>query len=171
MIKIKNRYQFSLLLFLVFSISPPVLANMEAFNKNMYRVVKPYLAIQKLLASDQVSDVSKNAKKILEIARKLDSSSLQGPHAKHFKSIPDNLKKTSQAILALNKKDQKNISKIRELFKKMSQSMAMWASMTKPKGLHVAYCGMAKGSWLQEGTDLKNPYYGASMLKCGQIVE
>ncbi|GAB4551447.1 MAG: hypothetical protein Tsb0013_13550 [Phycisphaerales bacterium] len=38
---------------------------------------------------------------------------------------------------------------------------------------HVAYCPMAfdnKGAeWLQRGTQINNPYFGASMLRCGEI--
>lgn len=36
-------------------------------------------------------------------------------------------------------------------------------------GLNVAFCGMAKGYWLQKGNKVKNPYYGAEMLTCGEI--
>lgn len=31
----------------------------------------------------------------------------------------------------------------------------------------VAFCPMAPGRWLQTGAPLANPYYGASMLRCG----
>jgi hypothetical protein len=48
--------------------------------------------------------------------------------------------------------------------------MAMWATMVKPIGINVAYCSMTPGSWLQTGDEIRNPYYGASMLKCGEIV-
>ena len=38
---------------------------------------------------------------------------------------------------------------------------------------HLAYCPMAfddKGAeWLQRGTTINNPYFGASMLRCGEI--
>ena len=38
---------------------------------------------------------------------------------------------------------------------------------------HVAYCPMAfddKGAeWLQRGTEVNNPYFGASMLRCGEL--
>jgi len=40
---------------------------------------------------------------------------------------------------------------------------------------HIAYCPMAfdnKGArWLQRGTEINNPYFGASMLTCGDIGE
>jgi hypothetical protein len=34
----------------------------------------------------------------------------------------------------------------------------------------VAYCPMAKKYWLQKGEDVRNPFYGKSMLDCGRIV-
>ncbi len=40
---------------------------------------------------------------------------------------------------------------------------------------HLAYCPMAfdfKGAdWLQRGTEINNPYFGASMLRCGEVQE
>ena len=40
-----------------------------------------------------------------------------------------------------------------------------------PEGIEVAYCPMAfnyeGGRWLQQSGDISNPYYGASMLRCG----
>ena len=34
----------------------------------------------------------------------------------------------------------------------------------------VLLAPMAKGSWLQEGTEIRNPYHGSEMLRCGQVV-
>jgi len=36
--------------------------------------------------------------------------------------------------------------------------------------LHVLRCPMAGGSWLQRGTEARNPYYGFAMLRCGDPV-
>ena len=47
----------------------------------------------------------------------------------------------------------------------------MWVTMSKPKGLNVAFCSMAKGSWLQSDAKVRNPYHGAKMLRCGEIVD
>lgn len=33
----------------------------------------------------------------------------------------------------------------------------------------VAYCSMAKKSWLQPKGEISNPYYDASMRKCGEV--
>lgn len=39
----------------------------------------------------------------------------------------------------------------------------------------IAYCPMAfdfsGAEWLQRGTEVNNPYFGASMLRCGDIQE
>ena len=42
--------------------------------------------------------------------------------------------------------------------------------MAKPKGVYVVFCSMAKGSWLQTGKEIRNPYDGKKMLTCGEIV-
>jgi Cu(I)/Ag(I) efflux system membrane fusion protein len=34
---------------------------------------------------------------------------------------------------------------------------------------YALYCAMAKANWLQTDKTVKNPYYGESMLKCGEI--
>ena len=58
----------------------------------------------------------------------------------------------------------------RDAFKELSRPMAMWVTMSKPAGVNVVFCSMAKGSWLQTDAKIRNPYYGAKMLSCGQII-
>jgi Cu(I)/Ag(I) efflux system membrane fusion protein len=38
------------------------------------------------------------------------------------------------------------------------------------QSLHVAWCPMAKGRWLQKDKVIANPYFGAKMLRCGDII-
>ncbi|MBI5396988.1 MAG: DUF3347 domain-containing protein [Verrucomicrobia bacterium] len=66
----------------------------------------------------------------------------------------------------------KDLGAAREAFKPLSRSLAQYATANKLTGrLVVVYCPMAKGSWLQSDRNVANPYYGASMLKCGEIVQ
>lgn len=37
--------------------------------------------------------------------------------------------------------------------------------------LYVSYCSMKNSSWLSNSKQIKNPYYGASMLTCGETKE
>jgi len=141
-------------------------ADTSKFDKQMKPVLEAYLNIQEALASDSLKKVSALAGKIEKAAAKMDAKTVKGEHASHFKDIPANLKQ-SAAQLA----NAKDIESARNHFKKLSQPMAMWAGMAKPKGIHVVYCSMAKGSWLQKSETIRNPYYGSKMLACGDIVK
>jgi hypothetical protein len=35
----------------------------------------------------------------------------------------------------------------------------------------VAYCPMAKKSWVQKESEIRNPYYGTAMLTCGSFTK
>ena len=35
----------------------------------------------------------------------------------------------------------------------------------------VAYCSMAKHSWLQPKGEIENPYFDASMRACGEVTQ
>lgn len=37
--------------------------------------------------------------------------------------------------------------------------------------LYVSYCSMKNGSWLSNSKQIRNPYYGQSMLTCGETKE
>ena len=137
----------------------------QNFDETMNRITVEYLKIKDTLAKDKTENVNENAKVILELAKELDVSNVTEEHKGHFKGLP---KKITMATEELNKV--KNIKSMRKAFNKLSKPMAMWATMMKPNGINVAYCPMAPGSWLQTGTEIRNPYYGASMLKCGEIV-
>lgn len=38
-------------------------------------------------------------------------------------------------------------------------------------GVKVAYCPMVKKSWLQQDDAIRNPFYGSSMLTCGEFTK
>ena len=63
----------------------------------------------------------------------------------------------------------------REQFESLSTSMIALAKATKPAKAYVQFCPMAadgKGAfWLSGQKEIKNPYYGSKMLKCGSVKE
>jgi len=142
-----------------------VYGELISFDDIMTKISEPYLKMQNNLSSDTIMGNIELAEMMLPLALKLKGSKMQEEHQEHYKNIPENL------IKALTKlKSSKKISDQREAFKELSKPMAMWASMTNPAGINVAYCPMAPGSWLQKDEEIRNPYYGASMLKCGEII-
>ena len=60
----------------------------------------------------------------------------------------------------------------REHFQKLSTDIY---DLTKAFGttqtLYKDYCPMVKAIWLSEVKPIKNPYYGSSMLTCGNVQE
>jgi len=137
----------------------------NSFNDTMNKITVEYLKIKDSLASDKIEMVRENSKVILELAKRLEVNDVMDDNKDHFQKLPA---KISIAAEALSKAV--DIKTMRSVFKELSKPMAMWATMVKPSGINVAYCSMAPGSWLQTGDEIRNPYYGFSMLKCGEIV-
>lgn len=65
----------------------------------------------------------------------------------------------------------KDLKKQREYFANFSTNMATFAKAVKlsDQPVYQAYCPMKKASWLTSEKVIKNPYYGSSMLTCGEI--
>jgi Cu(I)/Ag(I) efflux system membrane fusion protein len=65
-----------------------------------------------------------------------------------------------------------DINVLRKTFKKISK---MVASKGAPEGYGVAFCPMADNNsgawWIQKKGQIANPYFGASMLRCGSFKE
>jgi len=137
----------------------------NSFDETMNKITVEYLKIKDTLVNDKTENVNENAKAILMLSKKLDSSKVMGEHKDHFKDLPNKI-----SIAAKELSEAKKIKMMRAAFNDLSKPMAMWATMMKPTGINVAYCSMNPGSWLQKGKEIRNPYYGASMLKCGEIV-
>jgi replication-associated recombination protein RarA len=53
-------------------------------------------------------------------------------------------------------------------------STALWKlvkSSEVNEAVYYQYCPMKKANWLSLKKDIKNPYYGSSMLTCGTVAE
>jgi hypothetical protein len=90
------------------------------------------------------------------------------------KAIKDDAKhalpaKAAEQAEALGKV--KDLEAARAAFKSLSDSLIDFVKGQKAAAgtYHVAYCPMAKASWLQTGKTVMNPYMGKSMPHCGQL--
>jgi Cu(I)/Ag(I) efflux system membrane fusion protein len=147
-------------------IAPSILhAGTEEFDKTMHPILTEYLKIQEALAADKTDGVKSAAEQIVAFTDNVDAKTVTGEHAMHYKDLPVKIKKAAQELAR-----GKEIAAMRETFKSLSRPMAMWGTMSKPQGIYVVYCAMAKGSWLQKGKEIRNPYHGHEMLRCGEIV-
>lgn len=129
-------------------------AGLAAQAEPMTGVVSAYLQIQTALAADKMDGVKQAAQTIgTEAARMGASGEAIGKAAKSVEAAADikaartAFGSLSDAVIAAKKKQ----------------------DVKDPKGVKEAFCPMAGKSWLQTGDQIRNPYYGSSMLTCGDF--
>ena len=124
-------------------------------------VLSDYEKMRAALAQDRHSDVA-------GIATELDTSvkaAAQGAPAK----VADRLNEMAKAALTMA--PEKNTETQRKVFGDLSRA-AVSLLLDHPsltKGRHIFHCPMAQGypKWIQTDGEMKNPYMGKRMLRCG----
>jgi len=125
------------------------------------QLLSTYLNIKNALVTGDVNSAASNADQFLRTANTID-----------FKVI-------SEGNLHILSKDAGNISatedlqKQREHFATLSTNMASVSKAFKltDKSIYLQYCPMKKALWLSLEKQIRNPYYGSSMLTCGEVTE
>jgi hypothetical protein len=135
------------------------------FDRAMEPILDEYLTIQKALAANQTEGVEGAVHAIEKLAKNLEPELAGGDHAEHYKNIPADILAACGRL-----HEAKEIGSMREAFKDLSEPVSMWVTMAKPKGKSVMYCSMEKAGWVQDGTEVANPYLGPAMHGCGQRV-
>lgn len=65
----------------------------------------------------------------------------------------------------------KDIKGLRESFKDMSKVFIKNSYKSELMGAEMVECPMAKAKWIQAKGKIRNPYYGSSMLMCGEKIK
>jgi HPt (histidine-containing phosphotransfer) domain-containing protein len=76
---------------------------------------------------------------------------------------------TAIAARATELQQAADVTKARAAFAALSDEVIKYRSTVSGDKPVVAYCSMAKKSWLQPKGAISNPYYGANMRACGEI--
>ena len=125
------------------------------FQQPVQSVFDNYIKVQGALVQDSLEGVS-GAGTAMAKAIKDD--------AKH--ALPTKVAEQAEALGKV-----KDLKAARAAFKPLSESLIEFVKGQKAAAgtYHVAYCPMAKASWLQTGKAVMNPYMGKSMPHCGQL--
>jgi len=135
-------------------------------------VVEAYLAIQFSLADDDLKKSQEAAKQLGEelVKTELDASTEAKRAWGHFSKM---LGAEAELLSKSN-----SIEEARKSFEGLSGTAVMILRVfgnPLEKPLRQAHCPMARGSkggtWVQEGEEVDNSYYGAAMLSCGDITK
>ena len=125
------------------------------------QLLSSYLNIKNALVTGDANSAASNADQFLRTVNTVD-----------FKVISEgNLHILSNDAGKISAT--KDLKKQREIFATLSSNMASVAKAFKltDKPLYVQYCPMKKASWLSSEKQIRNPYYGSSMLNCGEVAE
>lgn len=135
-------------------------------------VVSSYLNLKNALTNDNGNEAATAAKQMGDALSKVDESALTPEQKKVYSDVKDDISEHSEHIAS----NGSNIAHQREHFDMLSQDMI---DLVKTAGstqtLYKDFCPMynnKKGaSWLSETKDIKNPYLGKEMPKCGEVKE
>jgi Cu(I)/Ag(I) efflux system membrane fusion protein len=143
----------------------------KEFKKEIGKVLQDYLTLQAALAGDDDAAAKKAGEKFTSTLKKMDLSLLKGEALTLGTKTMETLRKGTEMIAAAQ-----DIEAMREAFEPLSVGMANSVERlgVEIKGpIFELYCSMAfnnRGAiWLQQDEDIRNPYFGAQMLKCGEV--
>jgi hypothetical protein len=163
----QSRTAFLSIVILVLSAAPALAGDSSAFD----RMLADYESIRQALLGDNTDGVVEDARRIQELAQRLESDfseeavRIQPDRAADLRTLLPTIRETS-AVLT----EAETIADARSAFGKLSKAMAQYRQLTPDPHPAVAFCSMAQEVWLQPKGEIGNPYYGQSMARCGEFV-
>jgi len=152
---------------------PVIYNNLDAkAAASIKEIVGHYLHIKNALVNDNGSEAAAGAKAMENVINKFDKSLLTSEQKKEYDAIEEDLKEHAEHI----GKNADNIKHQRSQFSMISEDVYELAkAFGGGRALYHDHCPMYnenKGAmWLSETKEVKNPYYGVEMPKCGTVEE
>lgn len=135
-------------------------------------IVEHYLHIKNALANDNASEAANGSKAMTDAMGKLDKSLFTAEQKKVYDDIEAVLKEHAEHI----GKHGDDIKHQRSHFVSMSEDIYdLVKAFGAGRPLYHDHCPMARDNqgamWISEVKEIKNPYFGAEMYKCGRVEE
>jgi len=130
-------------------------------------LLSKYYDVKNALGSSDAAGAAKAAGDFVALVKEVDVKTLTSTEQATFKSLQSKLATDAGAVAAT-----KDLAKQRTSFQSLSQNVITLIKVARPlKPAFVAYCPMKKAYWVSAERGIKNPYYGNSMLSCGNVTE
>lgn len=141
----------------------------KAFQQQLKQVYDDYISLKNALVKDNPEQAKNDAKKMMSNFSKIDMKSLKGEAHKRWKALEGEIK---FSVTAISNSDEIKVQ--RNHFKQLSLNLIKaLQSFGINETVFVEYCPMAdsdKGAyWLSKEKQIRNPYFGDAMLKCGEV--
>ena len=151
--------------------APELGGDIPTFRIALSPVYEAYLNAQAHLANDQLDEAKDALEHIGHLTEGIDMTLLSGETHDFWMRQSRTLTSSSNAFSSAQ-----DLDSARESFETMSKAIIELQARFGHAGdtaFVEIHCPMAFGrgaSWLQRGTAVTNPYYGAAMLDCGTVV-
>ena len=141
-------------------------------KKGLEPLFKNYFSLKEHLAEDNFENALKSGKSFKDVLVKINMKHFEGKSHEVWMTFDKQMK---TALEPLN--NQKEIEGLRTHFQTISDVLIQFVEQTGPYAevIYVQHCPMVdnnKGAdWLSLSKEIKNPYFGSMMLRCGEILE
>lgn len=144
----------------------------EEFRFEIDRLAEHYLSFAERLAADEFAPAQTVAEEMVVALEDINDALLDEEDRHAWHRLSEQIEETlEQAIEA------EDIERAREMLQPLTDALeaaALSYGSEDIDPLYRAYCPMAfnnsGGTWLQRDQTVNNPYFGASMLRCGEIL-
>ncbi len=133
-------------------------------------IIDNYLALKDALVQDDSKNAASSAKKLSDAFAKFDLAAQAKQQQKDLTEIIEDASEHAEHI----SENSGNIDHQREHFEILSKDIRDLILITgSDRTLYQAFCPMYNnkegGIWLSASSEIKNPFYGSKMLKCGSV--
>lgn len=138
----------------------------QAQTATIPTIMNSYLQVKDALVKSDPGKAASAAAELTNIIKTANPDEWAVKEKKAFEAVSKTLQESAEAISKTT-----DLAKQRTGFATLS--VAVWkiiqvAETVKGK-VYYQYCPMKKAYWLSLESAIKNPYYGSSMLTCGNI--
>jgi len=130
-------------------------------DKSVDAILKDYFTIQSALAQDKTTGVDAAAQSMDRTAKSI------GANDPEIKSLVTEIEASARKIQG------QSLEAARNTFFDLSRPLLTYLNKyhASKDSYFRFFCPMAKKGWIQSDKDTRNPYYGSSMLKCGELIK
>ncbi len=144
----------------------------SAFQVQVAGILDAYLAVHEDLAADRFDEALGRMKSLEQAVRAVDMAVLEGRAHKVWMERLSDFDKHFKAA-----GDSRDMAGLRAVFLPLSRTMTAvveYFGIEPRQPVYEIRCPMAfegkGGNWLQKDQEVRNPYYGAMMFRCGDVV-
>lgn len=136
-------------------------------SSQLQPVYDAYFTVKDALIKSDSKLTSAKAKDLLTAITAVKMDKLKDSEHTVWMKVVKKLTADAKSISATT-----DLKKQRETFKSLSKKTYDLIKVSNPdQPIYKQYCPMADADWLSKEKAVKNPYYGSSMLTCGNVVE